>query len=104
MRLIQFQMPAEKRRVGLIEDDKVFDLTGYTPEEITGMHNLRDELVYADDIPMLEELAKNAKQPELKEISDLEFRVNKKDGSIIWVSIATIIHERDNNQVPLQQY
>ena len=91
----------QKRNITYISD-KVFDLTGYTPEEITGMHNLRDELVYADDIPMLEELAKNAKQPELKEISDLEFRVNKKDGSIIWVSIATIIHERDNNQVPLQ--
>ena len=31
MRLIQFQMPAEKRRVGLIEDDKVFDLTDINP-------------------------------------------------------------------------
>ncbi len=98
---VLFTYDFQKQNINYISD-KVFDLTGYTPEEIIDMHYIHNGLVYADDLLMLEDHAKNSRQSELKEIPELEFRVNKKDGSAIWVSIAAIIYERDNNQAPLQ--
>src|SRR4030042_3907606 len=44
----------------------------------------------------------NMHQSVIEKISDLEFRIIKKDGSLIWVSILAIIFERNDKNMPIQ--
>src|SRR4030042_2778817 len=64
--------------------DKIKDLTGYTPEEIISLKNVLKKLVFKEDLPSLMENLENMHQSVIEEISDLEFRTIKKDGSYIW--------------------
>ncbi len=82
--------------------DKIKDLTGYTPDEIICFDNVMKQLMYEDDLPLLETQLNNLYQSVIEEIPDFEFRIIKKDGSFIWVSIMAIIFERDENQIPVQ--
>ncbi len=82
--------------------DKIMDLTGYKPEEFLAFENALEKLVYKDDVSPLITNLKNMHQSLIEEISDFEFRIIKKDGKFIWVSILAIVFERDENNMPVQ--
>ncbi|MBN2213418.1 MAG: PAS domain S-box protein [Bacteroidales bacterium] len=82
--------------------EKIKDFAGYTPEEILRMKNVIKRFMYKEDLHSLLKYLDNIKQLVIEEVSNLELRIVKKDGIVIWTSIALIIYERDDHDLPVQ--
>lgn len=69
-------------------------LTGYMPGEIEHSYNTKMLLTYDEDYPLIEEQMKALQRGE-KESYQLEYRMRRKDGTLVWVHENLFVAEKD---------
>lgn len=67
----------------LFSSESFLTLTGYSREEIAELfHNHFRNMIYTEDLP---ELDKQLRMQKEQEVIDVEYRIRRKDGTLIWV-------------------
>lgn len=85
---------------GEIEMNEVIpQMAGYEYDEIPRSGNSREKLTYEEDRPMLKRLAKELLSGQIDQY-DAEYRMYRKDGSLVWISEHAQIYERDSEGKP----
>ncbi|HCA43045.1 MAG TPA: hypothetical protein DEP28_07310 [Bacteroidetes bacterium] len=77
-------------------NNKIFDLTGYTPEEIREFgYKFFTELIHQDDFPNIAESIEKLYNARDGESVRSIYRIRKKDGEYIWLKSRDVVFERD---------
>ena len=65
--------------------DNITEMIGYTPEEVLAEKFFFGKVIHKDDIPLVKESIANWNKLNDGSILNMEFRLNKKDGGMIWI-------------------
>ena len=82
--------------------DKILNLTGFTVDEIYSMEDAIGVLIHPENQTSVREALKGMQNSSIKQITEMEMQMFRKDKARIWVSFSAIIFERDNKKVPIQ--
>lgn len=74
-------------------------LTGYSYDEIPRSGNSRERLTFDEDKPMMKRLMDGLLSGQ-SDYYDAEFRMTRKDGSIVWIAEHAQVYERDDEGKP----
>ncbi|MGI6154128.1 MAG: response regulator [Christensenellaceae bacterium] len=80
---------------------KIAQITGYELGEIPHRGSTRTALIYEDDLEMVQKNIDALVNGEIDNYK-IEFRMNRRDGSIVWVSENAIVYEWDEQGVPVR--
>jgi PAS domain S-box-containing protein len=69
----------------IYSNNKLYDLLGYTKEDLAGMEDILQGLVCPDDLEMLQEDYRNIKNIQDGEIKIIDCRTKHKDGTYRWI-------------------
>ena len=76
--------------------DNVLKVTGYTEEELLAMSGKGKEIIFDDDLIVLNKYVEEFNGDANRNRWNVEFRIKRKDDQIVWVSATTIV-ERNNS-------
>lgn len=82
-------------------DERQAKILGYAMGEIEKTHQAWTNIIHPDDREYVLAKEKSYKSGAIRDY-EIEFRVLKKDGSVIWVALNGAIVERDEQGVPLR--
>ena len=79
--------------------DSVLNVTGYTKEELLAMPGKGKEIIVDDDLKLLKDKVEKFKKDLNRNGLNAEFRINRKDSTIAWVTAATIVERNNNGEI-----
>ncbi|MGI6665392.1 MAG: response regulator [Christensenellaceae bacterium] len=95
--LWNWHLPSDEIRL----NRSIAQLTGYELGEVPHRGSTRNLMIYKDDLPKVEENVNALIRGGISQYH-IEYRMNRRDGSIVWVSEAAVVYEKDENGKPVR--
>lgn len=79
--------------------DNVFKVTGYSSEEIHSLPGKYKDLILKEDLPDYRKLIVRFEDDVSKKHTELDYRVKKKDGEIVWIKEGINVSRDENGRI-----
>jgi two-component system sensor histidine kinase/response regulator len=78
-----------------VYSDSVLNVTGYTNEEMLAMPDKGKDIIVDDDLKLLKQKVDEFKKDVDSNRLNFEFRINRKDNTVVWVTETMIVERND---------
>ncbi len=83
----------------LVYSDSVLNVTGYTNDEMIAMPSKGKDIIVDDDLKLLKLKVEEFKKDVNSNRLNIEFRINRKDNTVVWVTETMIVERNDNGDI-----
>ena len=83
----------------LVYSDSVLDVTGYTCDEMIAMPAKGKDIIVDDDLKLLKPKVEEFKKDINSNRLNIEFRITKKDKTVVWVTETMIVERNDTGDI-----
>ena len=83
----------------LVYSDSVLNVTGYTNDEMIAMPSKGKDIIVDDDLKLLKLKVGEFKKDVNANRLNIEFRINRKDNSVVWVTETMIVERNESGDI-----
>jgi PAS domain S-box-containing protein len=83
----------------LVYSDSVFNVTGYTNEEMVAMPAKGKDIIVDEDLILLKKRVEEFKKDVNSNGLKFEFRINRKDNTVVWVAETMIVERNEKGNI-----